>query len=110
MERRIDVQVDADKADHLLVAIADGDGARLHQGTGPAAGEVTLGVILPRALDVFQHPQGQIGDRRPQGSACVEAVRYLDNRLVQILQGVQHHFAVLAEQFGQTLDEALIRA
>ncbi|MNH29313.1 hypothetical protein D3C79_895400 [compost metagenome] len=79
MERRIDVQVDADKTYHLLVAVADGDGARLHERTGPAAGKVALGVILTRALDVLEHAQGQIGDRRSQGPPRVESVRYLDH-------------------------------
>ncbi|MNG76256.1 hypothetical protein D3C79_347770 [compost metagenome] len=79
VEGRIDVQVDADQSDHLLVAVADGDGTRLHQRTGPAAREVTLGVILAGALDVLEHTQGQIGDRRPQGTSRVKAVCYLDH-------------------------------
>lgn len=108
VERRIDVQIDADKADHLLVAVTDGDGARLHQGTGPTAGKITLGVILTRALDVLEHPQGEIGDRRPQSSTRIETIRDLDHGLMQIFQGVEHHLAVLAEQIGQAFDKAPI--
>ena len=108
VERCIDMQVDADKTDHLAFTVPDGDGARLHQGAGAAASKIALGVILAGALDVFEHPQCQIGDGRPEGTSGVKAVGDLDHRLVQIFQGVEHHFTMLAEQFGQAVDEPIV--
>ena len=45
---------------------------------------------------------------RPEGASGIEAVGDLDHRLVQIFQGVEHHFTMLAEQLGQAIDEPIV--